>query len=153
MKKDNDVPGREAWGKLPDDDLDMQAAYKDFFGKSNSNMQEKFANYPIEMADSLRWMPIVPFRYYIKGFTQFLFSGKSHGPDAADAANSFLNLIAEKLINQPNCVAPVMDEILPVVHHLADNQEAFNADLDIYGDFREKKKTIDELWASYDAMR
>ncbi|MBC3873747.1 hypothetical protein [Undibacterium flavidum] len=153
MKKDGNIPSKEAWGEILKDDLDMQAAYNDFFGKSNRDMREAYANYSIEMVDSLRWMPPVPFRYYIKGFAEFLLSDGLHKIDASDAASSFLRLIEEKLRKQSNLLAPIIDDVLPVVRHLAENQEAFEVDVEIYGDFKEKRETIESLCAAYDAQR
>lgn len=151
MKKNNEIPRQEHWGNLPADDLDVLAAYKDFFGKTNQEMEQSFANCVIEMADSLRWMPPVPFRYYLKGFADFILGSKFHESDAPDAASSFLRLIEEKVRRQPDFIAPIMEEILPVVAHLANNQSAFQADPDIYGDFSEKGRIIEELWGNYQA--
>lgn len=153
MKKDTEVPSKAAWGELRADDLDVHAAYKDFFGKSNSEIQQAYTNCAIEMADSLRWMPPNPFRYYIKGFAQFILGGNFHEFDAADAASSFLRLIEDKLRKQPDSIAPAIDEVLSAVEYLANNQMTFGADPDIYGVFIEKRKVIEELWAAYISRR
>ncbi len=140
-------PTQSDWGVMPKDDLDVQAAYKDFFGKTNQEMQSIFSRIvAIEWADSLRWMPTIPFRYYMLGFTDHIMHLKAGDLEASDAANSFLNLVEEQLRNNSKKIMPIMDVIIPAVDYLARNQKAFSASINIYGDFNEKKKKILELW-------
>lgn len=144
---DEQIPTEQDWGCLPSDDLDIRAAFEDFYGKSNAEMQSAFSRCVIEMADSLRWMPSKPFRYYMKGFADFVMSNRFHEMDAADVASNFLRLVEYKLRQQPRDIAPLMDMILPIVAYLAKRQQEYQADVDIYGDFTEKNKEIEELWA------
>ncbi len=140
------VPTKEDWGSLPADDLDLQTAYEDFYGKTNSEMQTAFYSYVIEAVDSLRWMPSKPFCYYIRGFAQFILDRKFHEMNAADTASCFLNLVEEKLRDEPQVIASIMDDLYPVVLHLVKCQHEYDADVDIYGSFSEKAKKIENLW-------
>jgi hypothetical protein len=139
-------PTQEEWGDLPKDDLDAKSAYQDFFGKTNQEAQVIFANNAIEGADSLRWMPDVPFRYYMQGFIYFVMHGSFNNDYVADAASCFLGLVVEHLEGKPEKIMPIMDEVLPVVEYVAKNQEKFSADVGIYGNFNEKREKILELW-------
>ena len=139
------IPNEVDWGVISDDDLDLRAAHEDFFGKSNAEMQDAFSRYVIGLSDSLRWMPSVPFQYYICGFADFVINGKYDTTDAPDVASTFMVLVEEKLNEQPNVILPVMDKLLPVITHIAANQSVYGADIDIYGDFSETKSNIEKL--------
>jgi hypothetical protein len=101
------------------------------------------------MADGLRRMPPIPFRYYMSGFADFVMSGNFHEMNAPDIASSFLVLVEEKLNNQPSSIIPVMEKLFPVVNYLSENQLEFDADIDIYGDFSAASKKIMKLWESH----
>ncbi len=146
--KNNSVPTKEDWGELPLDDRDLQAAYNEFYGKTNFEMRKAFYRYVIEAADSLRWMPPKPFCYYMQGFAEFIMCGKFHEMNAADTASCFLNLVEEQIRDQPQVIAPLMNDLYSVVTHLVKHQLEYDADVDIYGDFAEKAKSIEALWES-----
>jgi hypothetical protein len=55
--------------------------------------------------------------------------------EGADAASCFLRPVLEKLEQEPARVGPIMPELIGAVEHVARNQSAFDADMDIYGDF------------------
>ncbi len=141
------IPGVKEWAGDPND-LDLQYARKVYFGKSREEAMELFPNNPLTTVDEIRWMPPEPFRYYLSAFAAYL-SRKETLKDimASDAASSFLNLVAEKLTEVPQIIAPVLPEILPVAEYVAQNQDLFEADVDIYGNFQEKYEQIRELAA------
>jgi len=56
------------------------------------------------MTDDLRWMPDVPFRYYILGFRDFITAKQFDFLDGSDAASCFLGLVLEKLENHPKLI-------------------------------------------------
>jgi hypothetical protein len=139
------VPAEEDWGNYSND-LDQEYAHRIFAGKSAEQVMPEFERNVIERASELRFMPEVPFRYYMLAFKDYVLSDlvvlNSLAPDAASC---FLGLIIEKLRVSPEVIAPIMDELMPVVLHVAANQEKFGADLDIYGDFREMLVEIQSL--------
>ena len=140
MKK---VPNEREWGKWSGD-LDQSAAHAAFFGKTIEEVEQVFATNPIEGADNLRFMPPVPFQYYIHAFKNFLLSGASKGH--ADAASSYLRLLQDKLHSDPTAVVPVMPSLLPSVDAVAERQAFYEAPDSIYADFT---KIRDELRRSY----
>jgi hypothetical protein len=142
------VPTESDWGDYKSD-LDQEHAHSVFGGRTNEEMQPFFLRNPIAMTDELRWMPDVPFRYYILGFRDFITAKQFNFLDGSDAASCFLGLVLEKLESQPRLVVPVMPELLPTVEYVARNQGLFEADEDIYGNFLEKLSRIQTLYAPY----
>jgi hypothetical protein len=138
------VPTEKDWGDYQAD-LDTKYAHDLFAGRTNQEMQVHFRRNPIERADELRWMPPVPFRYYVLGFRDFVIARDFDFLSASDAASCFLGLVLEKLEKQANDIIPVMRELLPALEYIAENQGQFEADKSIYGDFRERLKQIKDL--------
>jgi hypothetical protein len=138
------VPTEKDWGNYQSD-LDQEYAHRLFSGRTNAEMQPYFRRNPIERTDELRWMPEVPFRYYMLGFRDFVLAGdfESWG---ADAASCFLGLIEEKPKDQPQYITPVMPELLAAIEHVARNQATYDADEAIYGSFLEAEKRIRALY-------
>jgi hypothetical protein len=67
--------------------------------------------------------------------------------EASDAASCFLDLVADKLENDHALIAPIVQDLLLAVDHVADNQAAFEAPVAIYGDFRARRARIRVLAA------
>jgi hypothetical protein len=93
----------------------------------------------------LRWMPKIPFRYYMLGFRDFVHARDFGSLGCADAASCFLGLVQEKLEKQRRFILPIMTELLPTIEHVARNQDLFEADHKIYGNFPEKLDEIRSL--------
>jgi hypothetical protein len=140
------IPTEADWGDYRSD-LDQEWAHGKFAGKSNDEMQQYFREMPIEAASDLRFMPEIPFRYYILGFRDCIMSGGFEPCNNSDAASCFLHLVTEKLETQPRCILPTMPELIPAVEHIAHNQATFDADESIYGNFLETLKQIRVLYA------
>jgi hypothetical protein len=140
----NQIPTDEQWN-VAALDIDAKSAYKVFFGKSNEDMQNSFYKCVIERVDELRFMPEIPFQYYILGFRDFITAGNFQMFEEADAASSFLKLIEFRLRNEPISIMPVIDELIPAVDYICSHQSSFDADVDIYGDFMKKKSDIHDL--------
>ena len=141
------VPTEAEWGDYGAD-LDAADAHEMFGGRTNEEMLPHFRRNVIERTDELRWMPEVPFRYYMLGFRDFMMEGVFDFLEASDAASCFLGLVLEKLEKQPGYILPVMPELLPAVRHVAMNQASFEADESIYGSFAEKVRRIEALYQS-----
>src|ERR1700693_1850418 len=142
------VPTEAEWGDYQAD-LDQEDSHDLFGGHTNEEMQPHFYRNVIERTDELRWMPIIPFRYYMLGFRDFVMAGNFDGLRSSDAASCFLGLVEEKLEKQHEFILPIMSELLPAVRHVGRNQSAFNADEDIYGSFQEKLKRIEALYSRH----
>jgi hypothetical protein len=139
------IPTEADWGDYRSD-LDQESAHGVFTGKSNDEMQQYFRDIPIEAASDLRFMPEIPFRYYMLGFRDCVMSGGFEPCNNSDAASCFLHLVTEKLETQPRCILPIMPELIPAVEHIAHHQATFDADESIYGNFLETLKQIRVLY-------
>jgi hypothetical protein len=146
--KSPSVPTEADWGDYRSD-LDQNHAHSVFAGRTNEEMQPFFRRNALAMTDDLRWMPDVPFRYYILGFRDFITAKQFDFLDGSDAASCFLGLVLEKLENHPRIIVPVMSELLPAVEYVARNQGLFDADEGIYGNFLDKLSRIQTLYAPY----
>jgi hypothetical protein len=109
-------------------------------------MQQYFREIPIEAAGDLRFMPEIPFRYYMLGFRDCVMSGGFEPCHGSDAASCFLHLVVEKLESQPRQILPIMPELLSAVECVAHNQAVFDADESIYGSFPETLKQVQALY-------
>ena len=139
------VPTESDWGDYKSD-LDQNHAHSVFAGRTNLEMQPFFRKNPIEMTDELRWMPEVPFRYYMFGFRDFVM-GKDFGLlDAPDAASCFLGLVLEKLEKHPQHIVPIVPDLLPALDYVGHQQARFEAQESIYGNFLEKLSRIKTLY-------
>ena len=139
------IPTEADWGDYRSD-LDQEDAHRKFAGKSNDEMQQYFRDIPVEAASDLRFMPEIPFRYYMLGFRDCVMSGGFEPCNNSDAASCFLHLVTEKLETQPRCILPIMPELIPAVEHIAHHQATFDADESIYGNFLETLKQIRVLY-------
>lgn len=138
------VPTEAEWGDYQAD-LDQDDAHTMFAGRTNQEMLPHFRRNVIERTCELRWMPQIPFRYYVLGFRDFVLAGESEYLGASDAASCFLGLVLEKLEKQPDHILPIMPELLPALRHLAQNQAVFGAAKSIYGNFCAKLAQIERL--------
>jgi len=142
------VPSEADWGNYQND-LDQNHAHQMFAGKTNAEVQHYFLENPLALTDELRWMPRIPFQYYMIGFRDFIKAGVFEPTWASDAASCFLGLVLEKLQNHPLNILPIMPELLPTIEYVASNQEKFDANESIYGSFPEILKQIKALFDRY----
>lgn len=148
-----EIPTRKDWGiDESDEDSpefdDLFDAYEEFGGKSIEEISPRFFTPSMLRMEYLYYMPVVPFQYYIFSVKPFFFSEK-HGAvyvdEASDLASIFLRLIHRKLINQPKDVMPIIDDLMPLIEHVANNQLLYDADFKIYGSFLEILHDIQTL--------
>lgn len=142
------VPMEEDWGNYQDD-LDQNHSHQMFAGKTNEEVQIHFRNNVVATTDVLRWMPRVPFQYYMIGFRDYIRPGNFNPSWVSDSASCFLGLILEKLERHPDHILPMMLELLPTIEYVANNQTEFEAAESIYGNFLEIFKQIQTLYASH----
>jgi hypothetical protein len=153
MKKPPDpkplrVPREEDWGDYASD-LDRNYAHGIFAGRTNLEVAALIRANPIERVGDLRWMPAVPFRYYVLGLRDLILANDFDDLDASDAASCFLGLVLNKLEKQPHYILPIMSELAPALEFVAHNQDLFKADERIYGNFLELRGRIHALWQTY----
>ena len=141
------VPTEADWEDY-EADLDEKWAHDQFVGRTNHEMLPHFFENVIERTEDLRWMPAVPFRYYMIGFRDFVMA-RDFNDDGSNAASCFLDLVMEKLEAQPDHVLPILPELLPAVRYVAGNQALFDATESIYGSFQVKLEQIEALYSGH----
>lgn len=138
MKSSCKIPSEREWGDYESDE-DANYSHMKFVGKSLEDALPCFKNHVLEACDELRFMPGIPFRYYMLAFRNYVISkGLLSNDMASDATSSFLDLIVEKLAKSPESIRPILGELMPAVEYVANNQTLFNADKEIYGDFLDR---------------
>jgi len=138
------VPTEAEWGNYQADP-DRTYAHKLFAGRTNQEMLPHLRRNVIERTDNLRWMPVMPFRYYMLGFRDFVLTGGFDPTWASDAASCFLDLVLEKLEKQPGYILAIIPQLLPAIRQIAINQASYGASESIYGSFQEKLRRIEAL--------
>jgi hypothetical protein len=129
------IPGKSEWEGF-EADLDVRNAYKLLFGKSVSEATQYFGDVKsIQRADELLFMPRKAFQYYIFAFAEYLKLEKAAGD--SDSASPFLRLLINREKRDQGSVAQIYMKLAPVVDFVSAHQDYFEADKDIYGDFRE----------------
>jgi hypothetical protein len=142
------IPTEADWGNYQAEP-DQKYAHEMFAGHTNEEMQPHFYRNVIDRADELRWMPEVPFRYYMLGFRDFVMAGKFAHLGDSDAASCFLRLIEEKLESHPVHILSIMPELLSAIRHVGQNQASFHADDKIYGNFQEELDRIEAMYTRH----
>lgn len=137
----NKIPSDRDWGDYKSN-LDLHFAYKLFAGKSNQEMLIEFKKNVTERSNDFLYMPKVPFQYYIFGFKNYI--DKEDFPDGEqdEAVAYFLDTVIFAIKNHPEYILPIMDKLMSTIEYIADNQAKFDADIEIYGDFKRKLNSI-----------
>lgn len=130
-----EVPGEAEWAGH-DEDLDVRFAYRLYFGQTTDEVMYDFREHVIERALELQLAPRPVFQYYVFAFVD-LFASPGESIGQADCASVFLRLLCRREQDDPGSVAALYAELRATVDHVANNQAFFDANIDIYGDFRE----------------
>lgn len=139
------VPTENEWENYKED-LDAKYAHDLFIGKTNEQMLPEYKDRVLARSEDIYWMPIKPFQYYIFGFRDFVIQQDFGICESSDAASSFLNLVIYKLEEKPEFILSVLPELMKDIEFIANNQELFDADEDIYGSFKDKLQEIKRLY-------
>ena len=131
-------------------DVDYHWTRDKFIGQTREDMFDYFLESPIGAFTAMQYMPPRPFRYYVMNYVRILGPGQTL-PDwyreAACASSSFLGMVLYTLEHHPNRILPVMADLLPTVEHIADSQQLYDADPEIWGLFPERLAEIKQLYA------
>jgi len=130
-----EIPGEEEWAWHAYD-MDAQYAYERLYGKSIVDVVALYSDnqYQASMDDYL-FTPKAAFQYYIFAFAEYL---KAPGAkDMSDAASVFLNVLLAREEAEPGTVAAIYPELADAIDFVVSHQAWYDADIDIYGDFRD----------------
>jgi hypothetical protein len=149
MARRTRIPTEADWAGYKDD-LEASYAHRFMLGKSIDELAHRFKNSPIERGAELLYMPRRAFQYYVFAFAVILES-PLEGAGQSDCASVFLRLLCNREKSDPGSVAQIYPALRGTVEHVSANQAFFDADQDIYGDFRElavELKTLCQASAS-----
>ena len=151
MARPSQVPGEAEWSGY-EDDLDVRYAYHLYFGKTTDEVKYDFRDLVIERAGELRLAPRAVFQYYVFAFVD-LFDSPGESIGQSDCASVFLDLLCDRERRDPGSVAEIYPQLCETVEHVASNQAFYDADVDIYGDFRDHAAELAALCDQSDAVR
>ena len=133
------VPTKADWGDLKVDP-EVRYGYRKFGGKTIEQALPMFVDNPIERGAELRFSTVRVVDYYIFCYVNHLLSPASEGH--SDVASVFIGLVLNRLERYPSQFERVFDEIFPAIERVADEQDFFDADTNIYGAFAFKRDEI-----------
>jgi len=138
-----EVPDEAAWDGY-EDDLDVRYLHDLFYGKAIAEVLEHFSDgRSIERMDELLAAPRSIFQYYVFAFTEYVTSHEAEGD--SDAAGSLLTLLEAREKRDPGSVSDIYHELAATLDFVATRQEHFDADVKIYGSFRERADRIRQV--------
>ena len=124
--------------------LDEKYAYQNFCGKSQEEAYEMFKDNCIYYQEDLGYMPEKAFRFYLKPYMDYLLSPDAKGE--SDGASCFLSLIELTLEFSPHYFDGLWERVELVMAVLGNYQLLiFDANIDIYGDFKKRIIKIKKL--------
>ncbi len=122
---------------------DGQWAYEHFFGLDELQATELFVENALAYNESLLFMPLGCFRYYIHSFMRYLLSPASERD--SDGAHAFFGVVKLRCADLPAEDPVFQDKLRAVLQRLASGQEWFDADVGIYGSFAAKARQCCKL--------
>jgi len=141
------VPTEEDWGDWESDDgLDLPYAHKIFAGKTNEEVRSEFEWAVLERAFEIMSMPCKPFQYYVFGLRDLVIEKAFNEYELSDAASVFFSTIESRFERAPEHIVPIFPELLEALNFVAENQDAYDASVEIYGDFKERLGKINQSY-------
>jgi hypothetical protein len=133
------VPSKEDWGDV-DGDFDAEDAFRNFYGRNNADTQKFFSNNVLMRAQDIRFMPRLPFAYYIGGFSDYV---RAHPKtDCTHVADAFIGVVEERLSSDPQAVKLAAETILSGLNYIVENAQGFEDETDVYGDLQKKAACV-----------
>jgi hypothetical protein len=137
------IPDEAGWHGY-ESDLDVRDLHGLFFGKSIEEVQKHFGNgRSIGRMDELLFAPRPVFQYYVHAFALFLRSERAAGDP--DSASPFLSLLEAREERDPGSVRNILPLLESSLDFVAENQNHFDASIEIYGDFQERVQCIRQM--------
>lgn len=133
------VPREPEWHSVDWND-DTASAHEHFFGKSLDEAERLFAESSLVHQEDLMWMPFIPCCYYLQAYSRYLVSEKSQGD--SDGASCYITLIAWFGDHVSHFPEALRDLTRRTLLRIASSQGFYEADVDIYGSFAERVRTI-----------
>ena len=94
-----------------------------------------FQENALHYQEDLYYMEIEPFRFYMLAYISYIKSEKAKND--SDGASAFLRLVEYMLKEDPKYLEPIIEEVYSVCMNVSENQKYYDADLSIYGNFKD----------------
>lgn len=118
--------------------LDTEYAYGNFAGKSFEDAIQLFKQNAIHYQEDVMWMPRICFRFYAHAYIAYLMSDDSK--EDSDGASCFFGL-AEFRADDIRAGQDLTSSFEDCLAILAQRQDFYDADVDIYGSFEERAQS------------
>lgn len=138
------IPNDLQWGDLSGD-FDAQDAFRVFHGLKNEETFTLYRKDILARVQDLRFMPSIPFQYYIQGFAKFVLSRDYGESSPSEVADGYLSVLLSRAVSDSAILLSIWDCVLPAIEYVVKNQDNLGADKEIFGDFSEKLKNIQDL--------
>lgn len=129
---ENKIPTEEDWQGYQDE-MDARYTYDILFGKTLQQAMPVFQQSCYERIWELRFLPVTVFQYYILAVRDYFIEGYYTPKDSDYIVDAYFSLVQLQLDQYPERILPVMEELLPSLHFIADHVATFNINEEIYG--------------------
>ena len=141
-----EIPARNSWAYLVPTGWDEEAAIEHFQGKSFDEAFSLIEDNALFYCEDFYYMPKEPFQFYIKAFIEYLVGEKSKGD--SDAPSCFLALVEHIFDEKGEFLIGIEGVVGNCLTHLAHNQNWYDADVGIYGNFHNRIGKIRSRWSN-----
>lgn len=131
------IPNISDWGEIDEDDIELQWTFNEFFEKSFSEAEAIFESNALNYQEDLVSMPAAPFNFYAPALVKYITSEKAVGDCCG--ASSFLSMVSWMFKTRSHIIYPkTKQQLLIAAHHVANNQEFYEADEGVFGCFTDR---------------
>lgn len=137
------IPSEADWRSEPWD-LDIPYAYEHFFGKDLGESVSLFTEDSLTYQEDIMFMPAACFPFYLQAYIDYLTSEESKAD--SDGASCFFGIVeVRKNDILSGCHEELKERIRTLLVRLGDRQVWYDAEPEIYGDFKTKSKACLKL--------
>lgn len=125
------VPSKNEWSNWSYDEFEVQAAEEKFGGKTVAQVLPFILEAGIGASLYFENMPNIPFRYYIRAYTELLDLSKNGAPDRDDVfviASCFVTIVESALECNPERIISVMDKLMPTIDSISGDPRRYGFD-------------------------
>jgi hypothetical protein len=123
----------------PGDSPDEISAAKHFLGKTVEEAEELFRENSFTYQEDLMWMGPRAFHYYIQSAINYV---KSEHAAGDDQFIDCLHMIVRFRSEDEGLQSLATDAVLDLIDYVIDNYDKFDVDAGVFGDVREKFRTL-----------
>jgi hypothetical protein len=137
-----DLPDESSWCISPADE-DGLLAKEELMGLDEVQAHEKLIRSGSSYSEWLEFLPKQPFQFYLKILIKYLLSQISNNDFGA--SSSLFSFLPRKIEKCPECFEGIEDILPSLLFEIAKKQKAYDADIDLFGDFSQHASVIYSL--------